>query len=560
MMYMIVLRRRVGYAIPAHGSDAHGLGRPAEVDASKLGRKRDKMAGDGDFKSQELLPIGTNITPSLAQIRRQSTSIRLLGKLEVIDEWLEWRVKWGLRGATILGMLGLLLYIISLIQGESVFYYVGFCVCVGGSMVCIAFVYYKNFSIAIARLLLREVSVLVIIVTSTLLFAIDCFMPSSAISPLNSFGYVVLVIFFTSQDAIRKKTRGPALVLGGLFALLNLVNIYNRTFDSTEVGVVLFRYGTNYTIYKRSFKRLIFVQILLFSASGLWVLMKDKKMRLMIFSTGHVFRHELTESASEVDRCNRVTTKWGEIGMGFFGYFGLLGFILSNQNEIFRTITAPCGFLACASMILFYYTNISHTILKRLLVEPRIYIIVFLALCNLCIDIGVPSSSSSLSNGLIYFVYVLFVIFLDAVKLKSRNFILIIIFNFVVLNVFNIYGNTFSDSNKNIKLIQYNIEGEEYRIMKRSVKRSIFVQILLFSVEGLWTMLTDKKMTMMTFATDNLYRKTGTTSQHIYDQGHSKRMHNELKIRKERVLNRIASREASKSRSQSSVNEKESGT
>ena len=174
-------------------------------------------------------------------------------------------------------------------------------------------------------------------------------------------------------------------------------------------------------------------------------------------------------------------------------------------------------------MLLFYYKNISYKILKRLLVEPRIYIIVFFSLCNLGIDIGVPSEGS-VASSVIFLVFVLFVIFLDAVKLKSRNFLLIIIFNFVILNIFNIYGNTFSDWNKGVNLIEYNIEGEKYTILKRSVKRSIFLQILLFSVEGLWIMMTDKKMILMTFATDNLYRKTGTTSQSVYDNNHSERM------------------------------------
>ena len=58
--------------------------------------------------------------------------------------------------------------------------------------------------------------------------------------------------------------------------------------------------------------------------------------------------------------------------------------------------------------------------------------------------------------------------------------------------------------------------------MKRSVKRSIFYKFCCLA-EGLWIMMTDKKMILMTFATDNLYRETGTTSQNIYDSNHSQR-------------------------------------
>ena len=101
--------------------------------------------------------------------------------------------------------------------------------------------------------------------------------------------------------------------------------------------------------------------------------------------------------------------------------------------KYFGLFTPQKYFLTCVSMLLFYYKNISYKILKRLLVEPRIYIIVFFSLCNLGIDIGVPSDS--VASSIIFLVFVLFVIFLDAVKLKSRNFLLIIIFNFVILNI-----------------------------------------------------------------------------------------------------------------------------
>ena len=60
-------------------------------------------------------------------------------------------------------------------------------------------------------------------------------------------------------------------------------------------------------------------------------------------------------------------------------------------------------------------------------------------------------------------------------------------------------------------------------------------------------MMTDKKMILMTFATDNLYRKTGTTSQIIYDNNHTERMRKESVLIQNKTLRRIA-REASRSK------------
>ena len=181
------------------------------------------MLDDGHSKSQELPHVTTTKTSSVVLTSapsQQRYSIRILGELEAIDAQLAWRVKCALRAATILVNLCFLFYIASVVRGEDTFYHVAFSICVGGTLMCIAVVYYKNFSIAVARLLLREVNVIVIIFTALSLFAIDCLIPSSDFSPFNSFAYVSFVMFFTFLDAVRKKTRAPVLFLGGILFCL----------------------------------------------------------------------------------------------------------------------------------------------------------------------------------------------------------------------------------------------------------------------------------------------------------------------------------------------------
>ena len=107
---------------------------------------------------------------------------------------------------------------------------------------------------------------------------------------------------------------------------------------------------------------------------------------------------------------------------------------------------------------------------------------------------------------------------MDVVKLKSRLFVIIIGSLSTVLNIYNIYGNTFGNWNKGVVLFHYTIQGEEYTIMKRSIQRSIFLQVLLFSISAVYTMFKDKKMELMIFATGNIYRETGTASKEIEDK------------------------------------------
>ena len=101
-------------------------------------------------------------------------------------------------------------------------------------------------------------------------------------------------------------------------------------------------------------------------------------------------------------------------------------------------------------------------------------------------------------------------------------------FVFVVLNIYNIYTITFEDYDNGVILVEYSIEGKEYTIMKRSTQRSIFLQVLLFSASGIYTMIVDKSMKLMVFATGNIYKSTGTASESIKDTIFSSKVKQEL--------------------------------
>ena len=129
-----------------------------------------------------------------------------------------------------------------------------------------------------------------------------------------------------------------------------------------------------------------------------------------------------------------------------------------------------------------------------------------------------PYNSFAPINGFIYFIMVSLFLFLDVVKKKSRPFVLAVGILFVVTTLWNIYTLTFTGSSVGIILFQY---GDDYVLRKRPFKRSCFLQILLFSLNGVWTMFIDKKMDTMMFATGHVYRETGTASKYVEDRQYS---------------------------------------
>ena len=209
----------------------------------------------------------------------------------------------------------------------------------------------------------------------------------------------------------------------------------------------------------------------------------------------------------EIDDGLEWRVKWGQRGAAIFG---LLLLICWTARQAIAFVVF--GALALISTGIVYYKNVSFIIAKRLLRETNVVVILVLVLCNLSIDIARPYSSFSPINGMIYMVAVSLGAFLDAIKVKSRIFVMSIGTLFILLNMNNIYHYTFGDSDHGVVLLKYSVQENDYTIMKRSTKLSIFIQIVFFSMNGLYTLFKDRKQELMIFATGNIYRETGTAS------------------------------------------------
>ena len=145
--------------------------------------------------------------------------------------------------------------------------------------------------------------------------------------------------------------------------------------------------------------------------------------------------------------------------------------------------------LICFFLLL--YKNISFRIIKRLFKEPNVIIIIVFSLCYWAIDVGRPLNSFSPMFVFLLILIVNVFVLLDAVILKSRYLIIGFGFLFVSLILYELYYRTFEDTDIGVILLDYSIQGKSYKIMKRSTKRSIFLQILLFGemvfIQCWWT-------------------------------------------------------------------------
>jgi hypothetical protein len=474
---------------------------------------------------------------------QQRQSVRLLGEDVLIDEGLRWRVKWGQRILLLCGLIALASYIAS---GTINIGLPITAVSVALMLICASIFFYKNISFVVMKRLLHEPNVIIIAIYTVFNFSIDIVQPNHSFSSIFGFNYMFLTTGFVFCDALKLKSRILVITVGSIFTFLNLYNIYLYTFRDTAEGIILLKYtiqGKEHSFMKRSMKRSIFFQILLFSMSGIYTMIVDKKQEQIVFATENIYYRDTGTTSSNrgsmrllgedsaSDEWLKWRVKWGQRGIVLCLFSALVCFIASNDTIVgLQIATLVFGIIGLLCTFILYYKNVSFVIATKLFREPNFVIIFLSSLCNCIIDIVQPNHSFSPIFGIVYVLVVTSFVFQDAVKVRSRILIISAGSIFTFLNLFNISEYIFGDTAEGAILLKYTIQGKEHSFMKRSIKRAIFFQILLFSVSGIYTMIVDKKQERMMFATGNIYRETGTTSKHVEDVQYS------MEIKRERIL------------------------
>tara|TARA_A100001015_G_C14709371_1_gene601456 strand:+ start:177 stop:779 length:603 start_codon:yes stop_codon:yes gene_type:complete len=130
------------------------------------------------------------------------TNLKLLGENVAIDEWLDWRVKWGQRGIGCSLFIALISHICS--GGALVVLRILTVVFASIALIFFGMLYYKNISLVIMKRLLKETNVVVILVLTICNWVIEIGRPMNSLSPIMGLIYVLGINAFVFIDAISK--------------------------------------------------------------------------------------------------------------------------------------------------------------------------------------------------------------------------------------------------------------------------------------------------------------------------------------------------------------------
>ena len=223
--------------------------------------------GSDGVRSEPALSIDGVDNSKVERKESQRNSIYILGEeIERDIESINIRLKYGQIFTPIFGSIGIVLYFIGniLYRNKNIPILAITIACTALSIFFIIIMYYKNTSTTIAKRLLKNVGVTIMLLSGIAILIIDFYKPASATSKMYAVIYAALLLFFISLDVITVKSRKFVLVACFLFSSISLYNLYVYFITELDTGVILFRINGN-PIYKRSTKRTIFLQVFLFS-------------------------------------------------------------------------------------------------------------------------------------------------------------------------------------------------------------------------------------------------------------------------------------------------------
>ncbi len=502
--------------------------------------------------------INTNINRKKSKSRRRYVHF---GK-DVIDPEKEalrikkliYKVKVGTRIISFVAILALTQEIINrtLFNGKNEHLYNGLITCFVIGMFTFFYLLHRNLSIAVACKLLHEPNVLFIILLGIFNVIVEIVKPFDHMSVFLACTYLFNGIFFILFDAMERKNRGMIIVVGIVFALITVYNMYSVTFTHIDNNTILFQYGSSYRFYKRPIKRSLYFQILTFSIKALYSMISDTKMKRLMFITSNIYREDVASVATkknsinnddnslkfmisldlqninkenEGSRRSRLSQlvqmeryRKGEVFFSFFCVILFMFYAIYNSNV--HGLWVVIGVYISSIMMLFSflfgiaYNNIDWNIGKNILLkEVNVIAIVFVSIILLLIDITHPGSPMSIPLSIMYVLCTWIFLCFDCLKYKDRKFTLFIGSLYLFVSLYEIIDYTILESGRDVIVLEY-MYG--LKLYKRSISRSIFFQLLALSSKAIYVLIKDKKGELLLYATGNVYRISGETSLNIH--------------------------------------------
>ena len=197
-----------------------------------------------------------------------------------------------------------------------------------------------------------------------------------------------------------------------------------------------------------------------------------------------------------------------------FFFYVLNSLVFDSNSLLILVLLISSTVTICVCAVMVCYKNISWFAVKRLRWQLNCAVVFGAGMCIFAIECAAPRTRYTPVNAFIYWLLCTLFICLDALKFKSRAFMITVAFIFIVTTLYAVFVRTLLSVDEGVVVFDASPFADVV-FYKRQLQRSFFVQTFTFSLSGLYTLFKDKDQKLLIFATGHIYRETGTSSMHV---------------------------------------------
>ncbi len=327
---------------------------------------------------------------------------------------------------------------------------------------------------------------------------------------INILTYATLTIMWMGCDALKKRDRKLLVGTGLLVFATNAYAVLTRILTDKEEGLVLVSVMGN-DLMLRNFKRSLFLNITVLLAGGLVHMISDQRCERCMYVLVHPKKkHSITDEDQQSTAHTRRQILLGEKILLCAAVLYLFVFArgVMKKKQPLAAWEITLGVVSCVTaiggLVLLFRRNVSTVGLRASVLQVEVINVMCFLVLHMIVNVMIAEFFRNYLNTFTYIISVLCFITFNNLHYIKRSYFLGLSILFALNNVYNIFSRVILSTDEGIVLGE--ILG--HPIYARSVKRSIYLNIFLLTLDKIIILVKDKKMKVNLFKTASCYQMT----------------------------------------------------
>eukprot|EP00301_Raphidiophrys_heterophryoidea_P023991 c7652_g1_i1.p1 GENE.c7652_g1_i1~~c7652_g1_i1.p1 ORF type:complete len:478 (-),score=112.40 c7652_g1_i1:69-1502(-) len=299
-----------------------------------------------------------------------------------------------------------------------------FCVFGGLSMLSLGLVLRKNVNVLLTKQLVAEPNVVLVVALLLLNLVIDIIESQTIFSPVLSVSLIAATVGSILVSAFETVSRPFSLFVSSVLVFCMSVNTISYFISSWNNPCLehIQKHSWGHHITYKELKRMLFIELVILLTSSVFVGLRDRKRSLINFPIGVVVKKPLSK---QFRNNSRSLSRWLVTGNHLAELiavsFMFVAVVLAvTVSSLWAVITGVIALCICGLFVI--KSNIDKQVAVLVLKQVPVLVILGCVFLLFVLDCVNQSTAKVLIGEVLFFLFVLLNISLDAVRVVSRFF------------------------------------------------------------------------------------------------------------------------------------------